>query len=193
MEHPIEKYYTYEDILSWGEDVRAEIIYGDLYMMAPPLRIHQEVSGELFGQIRDFLKDKPCKVYSAPFGVRPFEKDGDTPDDVDTVVEPDITVVCDHSKLDKYGCKGAPDMVIEILSPSNAKHDRFVKLNLYQRAKVREYWIVDPQNNTVEVCLLDNDGRMSVTAVYSREDTAKATVLPGCEIDLSKVFPEEED
>lgn len=193
MEQPIEKYYTYTDILSWGEDVRAEIIYGDLYMMSPPLRIHQEVSGELFGQIRDFLKDKPCKVYAAPFGVRPLERDGDTPDDVDTVVEPDITVVCDHSKLDDRGCKGAPDFIIEILSPSNAKHDRFVKLNLYQRAKVREYWIVDPQNYTVDVFLLDENGLLSLSEIYTREDMVKVTVLPGCEIDLSKVFPEEED
>lgn len=193
MEQPIEKYYTYADIFSWGEDVRAQIICGDLYMMAPPLRIHQEVSGELFGQIRDFLKDKPCKVYSAPFGVRPFEKDGDTPDDVDTVVEPDITVVCDHSKLDKYGCKGAPDFIIEILSPSTARLDNFVKLNLYQRAKVREYWVVDPLNATVNVYLPDETERLVVSEVYTRKDVAKVTVLPGCEIDLSKVFPKEED
>lgn len=193
MEQPIEKNYTYADVLSWGDDIRAEIIFGELYMMAPPMRIHQEVSGNLFAQIYAFLSDKPCKVYSAPFGVRLFEQDNDSPNDVDTLVEPDITVVCDHSKLDKYGCKGVPDLIIEILSPSTARHDRFVKLNLYQRAKVREYWIVDPLNKTVEVCLPDENGRLSVTAVYSGEDTAKVAVLPGCEIDLSAVFPEDED
>lgn len=193
MEQPIEKNYTYADVLSWEENVRAEIIYGELYMMAPPLRIHQEVLSELHRKIANFLSDKPCKVYPAPFGVRLFEQDNDSPNDVDTLVEPDITVVCDHSKLDKYGCKGAPDLIIEILSPSTARHDRFVKLNLYQRAKVREYWIVDPLNKTVEVCLPDENGRLSVTAVYSGEDTVKAEVLPGCEIDLSKVFPEDED
>lgn len=192
MEQPIEKYYTYADILSWEEDERIEIINGNLYMMAPPMRIHQDVSNALETQIQDFLKDKPCKMYHAPFGVRLFEQDGDSPEEVDTVVEPDILVVCDLSKLDKYGCKGAPDFIIEILSPSTARHDRFVKLNLYQRAKVREYWIVDPLNNTVDVCLPDENGRMVVSTIYTRNDAAKVNILPGCIIDLSKVFPEEE-
>ena len=84
-----------------------------------------------------------------PFGVRLFEKDGDVPDDVDTVVEPDISVICDKNKLDKHGCKGAPDMVIEVLSPSTLRHDRFVKLALYQQAGVREYWVVEPETRTV--------------------------------------------
>lgn len=193
MEQSVEKYYTFADCLLWGEDIRAEIIYGDLYMMSPPLRIHQYISGELFKQIAVFLDDKPCQVYHAPFGVRLFEKNGDTPDDIDTIVEPDITVVCDSKKLDKYGCKGAPDMVIEILSPSTARHDRWTKLKLYQRAKIREYWIVDPQNSTVEVYLPDKDGRLIVSAVYTPKDIAKVTVLSDCEIDLTKVFPKETD
>ena len=193
MEQPIEKYYTFADILSWSEDIRAEIIDGELYMMSPPLRIHQYVQTQLFLQIGKFLEDKTCAVYVAPFSVRPLEKDGDRPKDVDTLVEPDITVVCDHSKLDKYGCKGAPDLVVEILSPSTARRDRFVKLNLYNRAKVREYWIVDPFNYTLEVLLPDENGRLAVSAVYTREDTAPITVLPGCMIDLTKVLPENED
>ena len=193
MEQPVEKYYTYADILSWDEDVRAEIINGELYMMSPPLRIHQDISVALEGQILDFLRDKSCKMYHAPFGVRLFEQENDTPDKVDTVVEPDIVVVCDQNKLDKYGCKGAPDLIIEILSPSTARRDRFVKLNLYNSAKVREYWIVDPFNYTVEVLLPDENGRLMVSAVYTREDTAPVTVLPGCMIDLTSVFPESED
>lgn len=191
MEQPIEKYYTFADLLSWGEDERAEIINGNLYMMAPPSRIHQEVSGELFAQMHDFLSDKPCKVYHAPFGVRLFEQNNDTPDNVNTVVEPDIAVICDHNKLDDRGCKGAPDMIIEILSPSTAQYDRFVKFNLYQRAKVREYWIVDPHNGTVDVCIPDKNGKFIVSVIYARNDTAKVNILPGCEIDLSKVFPPE--
>lgn len=191
MEQPIEKYYTYADILSWGEDERYEIINGNLYMMAPPTRIHQSILMELARQISNFLEDKPCNVYPAPFGVRLFEQGSDSPDDVDTLVEPDITVVCDHSKLDDQGCKGAPDMIIEILSPSTARHDRFVKFNLYQRAKVREYWIVDPHNGTVDVCLPDKDGNFFVSVIHTRNDTAKVNILPGCEIDLSKVFPPE--
>ena len=192
MEQPVEKYYTYADVLSWDENVRAEIIDGELYMMSPPLRIHQYVMTQLFLQIGNFLKDKTCEVYVAPFGVRLFENDEDTPDKVDTLVEPDITVVCDHNKLDKYGCKGAPDLIIEILSSSTARRDRYVKLNLYNRAKVREYWIVDPVHNTVEVLLPDENGKLAVSAVYGREDKAYVTVLPGCEIDLSTVFGESE-
>lgn len=193
MEQPVEKCYTYADILSWDEDVRAEIIDGELYMMAEPSTDHQIVSGELFGQIWTFLRDKPCQVFHAPFGVRLFEQEGDTHDKVDTVVEPDIVVICDKKKIDKRGCKGAPDLVIEILSPSNERHDRLVKFNLYQRAKVREYWIVNPQSGTVEVMLPDENGKLTISEVYSRKDTAPVTVLPGCIIDLTKVFPEPED
>ena len=193
MEQPVEKYYTYADVLSWDEDVRAEIIDGDLYMMAEPSTDHQIISGELFGQIWTFLRDKPCQVFAAPFGVRLFEQEGDAPSNVKTVLEPDISVVCDKKKLDKRGCKGAPDFVIEILSPSNERHDRLVKFNLYQRAKVREYWIVDPRSSTVEVMLPDENGKLTISEVYSRKDTAPVTVLPGCMIDLAKVFPESED
>lgn len=193
MEQPIKKYYTYEDILSWNEDVRAEIIDGELYMMAEPSRIHQYILRQLILRIGNFLEGKTCEIYPAPFGVRLFENDEDTPNKVDTVVEPDISVVCDKKKLDDRGCKGAPDLVIEILSPSNERHDKLVKLNLYQRAKVREYWIVDPRNCIVDVLLPDENGKLTISEVYSRKDKAPITVLPGCVIDLSTVFPEAED
>lgn len=188
MEQPAREYYTFADCLNWSESDRIEIIDSEAYMMSPPLRIHQEILVELLSQIRDFLSNKPCKVYPAPFGVRPFEKDGDTPDDVDTIVEPDITVVCDQSKLDDYGCKGAPDLIIEILSPSNKRHDRIVKHDLYQRAKVREYWIVDPEIRTVDVYILDEHGFLKPTEMYGAGDTAKITVLNDCPIDLKAVF-----
>ncbi len=181
--------YTFADCLAWGEDERIEIINGEAVMMAPPSRIHQKVSMELSRQIANYLEGKKCEVYPAPFGVRLFEKDGDSPDDVDTMVEPDISVVCDKNKLDNYGCKGAPDMVIEVLSPSSLRHDRFVKLALYQRAGVREYWMVEPETRTVQVYTLDN-GMMQPRAFYGPEDVAKVNVLDGCFIDLSKVFSE---
>lgn len=190
MELPVEKQYSYADLLSWGEDVRAEIIYGDLYMMSAPLRIHQDVLRELLLQIGNFLSDKPCRVYPAPFDVRLFEREDDTSNRVDTVVQPDISVICDKNKLDNQGCKGAPDFIIEILSPSNERHDIFIKLNLYNRAKVREYWIADPKNGLVTVYLLEDD-KFVLSEVYTRKDKAPITVLPGCEIDLSKVFTEE--
>ena len=105
------------------------------------------------------------------------------------MVEPDISVVCDRSKIDRHGCKGAPDLVIEILSPSSRRHDRFVKLGLYQRAGVREYWLVNPEETTVQVMVLTN-GYLLPAADYGREDVARVNVLDGCFIDLGKVFAE---
>ena len=191
MASPAEKTgYTFADCLGWDEKERAEIIGGKVLMMAPPSRIHQKISGEIFRQLANFLEGKRCEVYSAPFGVRLFEKDGDRPEDVDTVVEPDITVVCDTSRLDQHGCKGAPELVMEILSPSNRRHDMLVKLNLYQRAGVREYWIVNPDDKDVQVFLLDGSGLFRVHGFYGREDIARVNVLEGCFIELCKVFPE---
>ena len=191
MASPAEKTgYTFADCLGWDEKERAEIIGGEVLMMAPPSRIHQKISGEIFRQLANFLEGKRCEVYSAPFGVRLFEKDGDRPEDVDTVVEPDITVVCDTSRLDQHGCKGAPELVMEILSPSSRRHDMLVKLNLYQRAGVREYWIVNPDDKDVQLFLLDGSGLFRVHGFYGREDIARVNVLEGCFIELCKVFPE---
>lgn len=183
--------YSFADLLTWEEDGQMELLSGQVVMMAPPLRSHQEVSGELFRQLANFLEGKRCRVYAAPFAVRLFEKEGDAPEDVDTVVEPDITVVCDTGKLDKYGCKGAPELVIEVLSPSTRRHDRLVKLELYQRAGVAEYWLVDPENQSVQVLLLGKEGYLLPHEDYGRRDIAKVNVLEGCFIELEKVFPEE--
>ena len=184
------EHYTFADILAWEGNERVEIINGEIFLMASPFRVHQEISGELFRQLANFLEGKKCRVYAAPFAVRLFEKDGDNPEDVDTMVEPDITVVCDKDKLDKHGCKGAPDMVIEILSPSTRRQDRLVKLGLYQQAGVREYWIVDPENKSVQVFLQDGSSFLKIHEDYGREDIAKVNVLDGCFIELSKVFSE---
>ena len=102
-------HYTFADCLTWGESENIEIIDGEAVMMAPPSTAHQLISGELYRQLANYLEGKKCRAIPAPFAVRLFEKDGDTPEDVDTMVEPDISVVCDHDKLDKHGCKGAPD------------------------------------------------------------------------------------
>lgn len=191
MALPAEKErYTFADCLTWGEDERIEIIDGEAVMMAPPTTAHQLISGEIFRQLANYLEGKKCRAIPAPFAVRLFEKDGDSPEDVDTMVEPDISVVCDSSRLDKHGCKGAPDMVVEILSPSTQRHDRLVKLGLYQRARVREYWIVNPEDQTVQVMLLDDGGVLQLHEVYDRLSVAKVNVLDGCFIELSKVFSE---
>lgn len=190
MALPAEKNsFTFADYLIWSEDGHIELIEGEAVMMAPPSTSHQLISGELFRQLANFLEGKKCRAIPAPFAVRLFEGENDVPSDVQTVVEPDISVICDTNKLDAHGCKGAPDMVIEILSPSTRRHDRMVKLNLYQRAGVREYWIVSAGEQTVEVLLLEG-GRFTPCGFYEKNDIAKVNVLEGCFLELSKVFGE---
>ena len=180
--------YTFADALTWEENERIEIIDGKAVMMAPPLRVHQRILMALSRQIANFLDGKQCEVYPVPFAVRPFEEDGDAPEDVDTMLEPDITVVCDPDKLDKYGCRGAPDMVIEILSPSTRRHDLAVKYRLYQRAGVQEYWIVDPDGKTVQVFRLE-DGFYGAADVYTT-GAVPVGLWGDFSIDLSQVFAE---
>ena len=178
--------YNYSDYLEWDDDVRYELIDGVPYLMAAPSQKHQELSGELFRQLSNWLRGKRCKVFHAAFDVRLNAKSYDN-----IVVQPDLLVVCDRRKLDGRSCVGAPDMIIEILSPTNARHDEFVKFGLYQKAGVREYWIVDPESKTVSVHILEN-GRY-YTDVYLAEDTVPVYVLEGCEINLADVFAEDED
>lgn len=189
MALPAEKeVYTFADCLTWSEDERIEIINGKAFLMAAPSSTHQEILMEISRQLANYLDGKSCRVYPAPFDVRIFEKDGDLPENVDTVVEPDISVICDKSKIDSRGCKGAPDLIVEILSPSSLRIDRLIKLRLYQQAGVREYWIADPENRTIQVFLLDNKGILRPHEDYGRNDVAKVNVLEGCFIELSKVF-----
>lgn len=189
MPLPAEKRYTYADALTWEESERIELVYGGAVMMAPPSRAHQEISGAVHAQLYNYLMGKKCKVYHAPFAVRLFEKPGDSPYDVDTLVEPDISVICDHEKLDDAGCKGAPDLIVEILSPSTQRHDRLTKFNLYQKAGVREFWIIDPAARVVSVYNLE-DGAYHAATVYSAGALVPVGVLDDCQIDLKTVFPE---
>ena len=178
--------YTYADYASWETDEKYELIDGVSYLMSPaPLIRHQDISIKLGAKLFNFLEGKPCKVFMAPVDVCLFAGG----DDDDTVVQPDILVVCDRSKLDGKRCNGAPDMIIEILSPTSAKHDLIIKFNKYQQAGVREYWVVNPDNKIVSVHILEN-GRY-VTSAYSDTDTVSVHVLDGCEIDLREVFEEE--
>ncbi len=180
--------YTYADYLSWEGPERYELIDGEAIMLASPATIHQLISVELSRQLANYLEGKKCRVISAPLDVRLFEQEGDRPEDVQTVVQPDISIVCDRDQLDERGCKGAPDLTLEILSPSSTRHDLLVKLNLYQRAGVREYWVVSPEQKTVQVFLL-NGSSLQLHEVYGPKDVAKVNVLDGCFIELSKVFP----
>lgn len=181
--------YTYQDYLDWPGPDRYELIDGEAYLMAGPAHVHQRILGEILRQLLNFLEGKKCQAIAAPFDVRLFEKEGDNPEDVDTVVQPDILVVCDTSKLDDQGCKGAPEMVIEILSPSTQRHDRLVKLNLYGRAGVKEYWIVNPADQSAQVYLLEGIA-FRPHEVYGPKDVAKVNTLDGCFIEMCKVFSE---
>jgi len=178
--------YTYSKYAALGdanEGVRYELIEGVIYIMSPgDSQDHQEISGELFWQIRNFLIDKPCKVFHAPFDVC-VNAGGD--DDV-TTVQPDILVVCDKAKLDGKRCNGAPDLIIEIISPSNRKYDMQIKFNAYLKAGVREYWIIDPDDKNAHVYILKN-GEYTAK-VYDENGAIPVFILEGCKIDLKNVF-----
>jgi len=177
--------FSYADLLEWDDSIRAELYDGEAVIMPPPITKHQYASGELFYQIRRFLEGKTSRIFAAPFGVRLFPKE-DRSDN--TFFEPDIVVICDPEKIDKKGCNGAPDLVIEVTSPSTAGYDRIYKFRKYQKAGVREYWIVDSETKSVQVCILEND--RYVMSVYDETDKAPVSVLEGCEVDLKAVFAE---
>ena len=175
--------YTFADYYSWDDGKRWELIDGLLYdMSAAPSPTHQSLLGNLFMEIHSFLKGKPCKAYLAPFDVRLFGKG----DEERTVLQPDITVVCDRSKIDKKGCNGAPDMVVEILSPYSVRHDMLTKFQLYRQAGVREYWVVNPEEKILTIHLLE-DGDYK-TSVYGEEDSVDVNMLEGCVVYLGDVF-----
>ena len=174
--------YTYKDYESWDGNERCELIDGEIYLMSAPSVNHQKASVELSRQLANFLIDKKCQVFASPFDVCLSGKG----DNDYIVLQPDILVVCDKSKLDTKRCNGAPDLVIEIVSPSSATLDRFKKLNLYLIAGVREYWIVDPDFKGVAVHILEND--KYVISTYESDAIIPVNVLDGCEIILTDVF-----
>jgi Uma2 family endonuclease len=181
--------YTYEDYLSWEGAERCELIDGCVYLMAAPNEAHHDISMALARRFGDFLEGKPCKLFVAPFDVRLFPHS--TRQREKALVQPDLFVVCDRGKRDGAKINGAPDLIIEILSPSNQGHDRYVKLKLYFLAGVREYWIVDPENQVVQVCLLED--RRYAVQVYEVSDTVPCAILPGLDLPLSEIFPREKE
>ncbi|MFH1562087.1 MAG: Uma2 family endonuclease [Nitrospirota bacterium] len=182
-----EERFTYGDYLKWPNEERWELIDGIAYNMSPaPLRRHQEIIVEVSRQISTYLLDKPCQVYVAPFDVRLPEED-ETDEEVETVVQPDIVVVCDKNKLDDKGCNGAPDIVIEILSPYTAKKDLIAKYYLYERHKVKQYWIFDPATEEVTIFKLKDD-KFGKPEEYKREDKISVDIFKDLEIDLHSCF-----
>ncbi|MDE7243448.1 MAG: Uma2 family endonuclease [Oscillospiraceae bacterium] len=189
MALPQEKSYTWADLRSWDGPERYELIDGVPRLLAAPATVHQRISGRLYRQLANYLDGKKCEAFYAPFDVRLFEQDGDCPEDIDVVLQPDLMVVCDPKKIDAAGCKGAPDFVIEVLSQSSMRHDLLTKRNLYQQAGVREYWTVDPIYQVIQVNILQN-GQYTLKTIAGAGDQLAVEALPGCVIDLSAVFPE---
>lgn len=181
------KKYTYAQYLTWMFSERVELIKGKLFKMSPaPSRRHQKVSGKMTYIIQTHLLNKRCEIYAAPFDVRFPVGEGD--DKTYTVVQPDICVVCDKSKLDDRGCVGAPDLIVEIISPGSSKKDVKDKFALYEENGVKEYWIVSPETKLVDVFLLDNKGKYQFIKKYTEEDILPANVLKGLNVSLSEVF-----
>jgi len=171
--------YTYQDYLSWPDDERWELIGGYAFAMSPASKTgHQRLSGLLFAAIFNFLDGKDCEAFSAPFDVKINE---------DTVVQPDLLVVCDKSRIDERGCNGAPDLVVEILSDSTAYKDETEKRLIYERSGVREYWIINPGLPEV-MRFIRGDGGFLKPEHLSKPEILSSTVLDGFELSLDKLF-----
>jgi Uma2 family endonuclease len=185
------KQYTYADYMKWRFEERVELIKGWLYKMSPaPKRMHQKVEISIISQFNlNFLK-KSCELYVAPFDVR-LLKNKDVPDkEIKTVVQPDICIICDRSKLDDYGCIGSPDLIVEVLSESTAKRDYNEKFNLYEENKVKEYWIANPDLKTIEIYSLEN-GVYQLHGLFDAKEGADiitGILFPEMNVSLKEVF-----
>ena len=185
----INKRYSYADYLTWADDRMRELIDGFVRMMSAPGRHHQKTCGKLTTRLTNLIERNSgqCEVYPSPFDVR-LPKNGETADnEIYTVVQPDICVVCDLSKLDDKGCLGAPDLVVEIQSYTTARYDLTQKFNLYEASGVREYWVVYPFEAAVEVFLLQPNGKFDEGTKYKQEKIP-VHIFDGSEIDLTSIF-----
>lgn len=176
--------FTYGLYRQWPDEERWELLHGEAYAMTAPSRLHQEIVFELAGQIRNYLQGKPCKGYVAPFDVRLPEID-EADDDTSNVVQPDLVVVCDSSKLDDKGCRGAPDWVIEVLSPSTALLDLEGKRKLYEAHGVREYWVVHPSEHWGMQYRLTESGQYAPMTVFALRETTPVSIFADLAVDWS--------
>lgn len=182
------KKYTYEDLLAMDDEKRYELIDGQLYLMSSPTILHQEIVGAIYVQLHSYLMGKKCKVFLSPLdvclsGVRNPKKEYN-------VLEPDVMVVCDESKISDKGIEGAPDLIIEVLSPSSRKHDTFVKFNLYQYYGVKEYWIVDAEAEVIYQYILNEKNIYTLPKTYEITEDIKVNILKDCTISLKKLMQE---
>jgi Uma2 family endonuclease len=179
----LSKTYTYADYLTWQFKERVELLRGKLLKMSPaPNRRHQQIVGDLFFDFKQFLQGKPCHVFVAPFDVRLIRKGKDT------VVQPDICVICDESKLDEQGCNGSPDIVIEILSPGNSRKERKEKFEVYEENEITEYWMVDPGEEYIIVYTLNKEGKYIGSKPFVTGEQVSSQSLPGLVVEVSAIF-----
>ena len=180
--------YNYADYLIWKLEERLELIKGRIFKMSAPSRYHQEIAANVFQHIRTHLYGTPCKAYFAPFDVRLIRHDKAKNKDIQTVVQPDICVICDPRKLDKKGCIGAPDLIIEILSPGNTRKEMRDKYQVYEENGVKEYWLIHPDEKTIQIFRLNNEGIYYGIAPVLEGDILTTPILLGLEIDVTEIF-----
>lgn len=184
--------YSYADYLTWQFQERVELIKGKIYAMAPAPNVqHQSIARELGGQLYTFFHKKPCKLFFAPFDVRLYNRKKSIlkNQEIYTVVQPDLCVICDTNKLDTQGCNGAPDWVIEILAKGNSKRETQDKFALYQESGVLEYWLIYPYEQSVHQFVLNEQTeKYELLAMFSSEDKASPLLFPDLMIDLAEVF-----
>ena len=188
----INKKYTYADYLCWQVKDRLELIKGRLFKMSPaPTSYHQKLSSRLHIEIGNYLKRKNCEIFHAPFDVRLPKNNNEKADQlIYTVVQPDICVICDLSKIDTRGCLGAPDLIIEILSSKTAPKDLNEKFHLYEECGVFEYWIVYPGENILEVFVANQEQKYILSGKYTRQDIVESSVIAGLKVELKDIFDE---
>ena len=181
--------HTYGEYLDWPEDLRYELIDGEAYLIAPALApAHQRLVGELFRQIADALENGGGEVFVARFDVR-LPRGAEADERIDTVLQPDLSVICDPKKIDERGCRGAPDWVIEVLSPASAAHDQTVKLAEFERAGVKECWFVHPTDRTVAVYCLSG-GAYARATIFELQGSLAARSVPWVTIDWARALRE---
>ncbi|MBC7874204.1 MAG: Uma2 family endonuclease [Ferruginibacter sp.] len=180
--------YTYADYLQWKFEERLELFRGKIFKLSSTNTKHQDISRNILVPMAVFLKKMPCKVFAAPFDVRLPVKNRKKDNEVITVVQPDVCIVCDELKLDSRGCWGAPDLVVEILSPGNSKKEIRLKHELYEEAGVKEYWIVNPIEENIVVFVLNEEGKFSGLKMYASDDTIHSFAVPGLNINVTEIF-----
>ena len=183
--------YSYADYLTWQFNETVELIKGKIMLMSPaPNVTHQRVSMNFSGSLFNFFKRKKCQVFAAPFDVRLYDRKKSilANEDIHTVVQPDLCVICNPDILDAQGCNGAPDWIIEILSKGNSKREMQIKYELYQESGVQEYWIVYPNDQAINQFVLDECGRYQLKQMYTDDDIATPHLFPELAIDLTEVF-----